>query len=286
MSFTSLIAIFIGIGILTIVSIFFGIINWIDLVSTSTSINRLQTELEKKYTESDSQKKSAPAPDGYPPPHHAATGEPDMTGLQHPPPALPEQEEEQQQIEIIRNVRGEFASTEQSKMHSQTIPIQKPLSTDPASSEETGEFQQPPISPVQTDPDTYSDFQPEVNKPVGGKVTQEDVTVYRDEMETMTPPAPATGSVTIPLYSNASQDADFNTLWKTLTGHLTTTNHLMVIIDFTNILFLYEKEIEYLRKIHKAIELNHGTLSFIQCSSELISTLNNDPILKNLLVKE
>ncbi len=286
MSITSLIAIFIGIGILTIVSIFFGIINWIDLVSTSSSINQLQTELEKKYKESDSQKKSAPAPDGYPPPQPPAAAGPDMTGLQQPPPALPEQEEEQQQIEIIRNVRGEFASTEQSKMHSQTIPIQKPHSVDPVSSEETGEFQQPPISPVQTVPDSYRDFQPEVNKPAEEKVTQEDVTVYRDEMETMTPPASESGSITIPLYSNASQDADFNTLWKTLSGHLTTTDHLRAIIDFKNILFLYEKEIEYLRKIHKAIELNHGTLSFIQCSSELISTLNNDPILKNLIVKE
>jgi len=67
---------------------------------------------------------------------------------------------------------------------------------------------------------------------------------------------------------------------------LETSPNAHIQIDFKNILFLYDKEMEYLLKIYRTIELKKGKLSFIHCGPELILILNNEPQLKHLILKE
>jgi hypothetical protein len=92
-------------------------------------------------------------------------------------------------------------------------------------------------------------------------------------------------SLTISLFSKASQDADFTALWVVLKQFLETVPSPRITIDFKNILFLYENEIEYLKKIHKTISVRKGALKLSSCSPELTAILSNDPILQPLIVQ-
>ncbi len=285
MSYNYLIIIFIGIGVLAAVSIFFGIVNWINLASTSSAINRLQSDIEKKYQEHDSQKKNSPAPVGYTAPVSAHSNQPMMQAQTPQSQPVATQEPKQERIEVVRNVRGGYTVTEIPNLTQENIPMQQDTVPESRETEETTSAQQQPVSSQATPNITHTTVQPSTPIPDNSR---EEVLEVVGESKTNAPVQQPTSdtSITIPLYSQANQDADFNTLWNKLKQTLTTSPHLQINIDFKDVLFLYDKEIEYLQKIHKTVEIHQGKLSFIHCSLELAAILGNDPQLKNLIVKE
>ncbi len=123
MSLTLLIIIFTVIGILAIVSITVGILNWINLASSSSAVTKLQGEIEKKFQETDSQKKnSGPSPGFQSPESKVITAE-DFNEMQHQSQLSPQGGNNN--IEIVRNVRGDFNSSNQGNLTQETIPMKK-----------------------------------------------------------------------------------------------------------------------------------------------------------------
>ncbi len=276
MSFNYVLFILVGLGVLAAVSVFLGVLNWFQLMTTSSAINRLQTEIDKKYQEKDSRKKDAPHPNteefyGIVPSSER------HSVLPSPAPASAQQEP---QIEIVRNVRGGYAVTEQAGLTKETFPT--PHKENPPL-KETGEnvYRQP--QPVPESSVSYRQLPlsyPPDNAP------SDVLEVVDESSENISTRQQGTDSFIIPLYSKASQDADFSSLWKKLTQVLERSPDADIQVDFKNILFLYEKEIEYLCKIYETVTLRKGRLSFIHCSPELISILNKEPRLKNIILKE
>lgn len=265
MSLTTLLSIYIIIGIIALITIFLGIINWINLASTSSAINELQMEVEKKNLEFDSLRKKSIKSSSYAP-------SPAPVAFQGTDGNLP-----QPQIEIVRNVRKGLAPG-QSHLKQETVPMGKDYSPDFAETLQRNDTQHPM--------DIQAQVQQYENTDTGSiaDINKEDVLDVVEEQETNTAIQHTEDkSITIPLYSQSGKDADFNTLWKTLTEALNTINHLHVNIDFKDILFLYDKEIEYLHKIHQVVEMQQGTISFINCGSELTSVLYKDKTLSNLI---
>lgn len=164
--------------------------------------------------------------------------------------------EDNRQIEVVRNIRSGYSDPEeQPRMEQKTLDIHK--------------------SP--TNPETIPSYT-DNNGDVLDVVDEQQTAAASEQMEQQ--------NITIPLYSQSGKDADFRTLWRTLIQAIEETEGLHVNIDFTNIMFLYEKEIEYLRKIKQTVELQNGILSFINCSKELEPILNNDPTLCTLIKRE
>ena len=243
MNFSTIMIIYIAVGSIGLLGIIISIINLITLASTSSAINQLQTEIDKKEKEFDALKKGLT---------ESSTSAAAVSQEQY------QSQEDNQQIEVVRNIRGGYVNTgEPSHMEQETMDMAK--------------------EPAQYHPE------------IGPAFTVNDGEIL-DVVEEQEPGA-ASGqmeqkSITIPLYSQSGKDADFRALWRTLIKALEETESLHINIDFKNIMFLYEKEIDYLRKITQTVEMQNGTLSFINCSKELEPILNNDPALCTLIKRD
>lgn len=332
MSLTLLITIFISIGVLAVVSITIGILNWISLSSSSSTLNKLQNDIEKKYQEADAQRKGTSVQTEYKR-HESKVITPEHFNEMKQRGS--EQPVKNQNIEIVRNVRGGFASPETTHLTHESIAIHKastemnpqpavqpkpPLQQSPVMPQKPPAVppSQPPQQPPATHPEPVNPGippqqpkpsqpafpqqapqqpnQPKVfiNKnliqPESAEKKEPEAGIPRDKDNVMeivdetpgeTRRDEGTGPISLPLYSQASQDADFTALWESLKKVLEATPEPKIAIDFKNVLFLYENEIEYLRKISKTITLRKGSLSFIFCSPELSAILANDEELKN-----
>jgi hypothetical protein len=89
--------------------------------------------------------------------------------------------------------------------------------------------------------------------------------------------APQPQNITLYLYSDISKDADFNTLWNTLSTYLNSDSIVDVTIDFTGIGFLYENEIRYLDEIVKFVESKQGSMVFTNCSTDVTALMQSHP---------
>jgi hypothetical protein len=94
-----------------------------------------------------------------------------------------------------------------------------------------------------------------------------------------------TVSSTLPLYSDAAHDADFPGLCKMISQIISTRKKPDIKIDFSGIQFIYDKELQYLEKIHHIIKERGGKLLFINCSPELSEFLGRNPDLLSLIKK-
>ena len=243
MSFSTIMIIYIGVGSIGLLGIILSIINLVNLSSTSSAINQLQTDIDKKEKEFDALKKGVAESNA---------------SASHGPQGQYQDQDNDQQIEVVRNIRSGYAGTgEESRMEQETLDMGK----------------KPPLYQAEIAPAFTVD---------GGDildvVEEQQTDAASEQMEQK--------SMTIPLYSQSGKDADFKALWRTLIQALEETEGLHANIDFKNIMFLYEKEIEYLRKIKQTVEMQNGTLSFINCSKELEPILNNDPALCTLIKRE
>ncbi len=278
MTITTISVIYIIVGSLALVSILLAIITWVKLASTTAAINDLQDELDKKTRTMDVRQQKSYT-------------DPSADGIASGPVAQVFPQAGDQKIEIVRNVRSQFDTPDmpvvspQSSTDPHTMPTATYATQPPVDKESDHKQTMPVISPDSVEPQEEPALSPDEgimfatsNKP------EDDVLDVVDEPTTVPPQQPVNNNVlSIPLYSQSSKDADFALLWKTLTEALDKSRNLHVTIDFSNILFLYEKEIEYLLKIHQIATIKGARLSFSNYSQELAQIISQDTTLKQYI---
>jgi hypothetical protein len=194
--------------ILTITSIVFGIINWVQFASTSTKISLLESEIEKKSKEFDALKKEN------------------------------------------RNVRQQMSTEAEIKSDKGLETIQSSFISDP---------QQTPIEIVRNLRPGFQDRGQLGQTPNGDSLIE------------------------IMLFSSIKKDTDFPAAWKNLSAKLPLTPSPRVVLDFKNVMFLYEKELQYLDKIRDIVNKENGTIEFINCHPELQSIIFTHPALAHFI---
>jgi hypothetical protein len=91
--------------------------------------------------------------------------------------------------------------------------------------------------------------------------------------------APRSGAITLTLFSNAKKDTDFAAAWQRLAQVLPDHQNPRIDIDFSNVMFLYDRELQYLEKFRDVILRAGGTVAFVNCEAELMSILRKSPLL-------
>ncbi len=86
-------------------------------------------------------------------------------------------------------------------------------------------------------------------------------------------------TVYLQLYSPTRKDTDFAGAWRTLAEKLKKVDAPHVILDLSDVLFLYEKEMKYLSRMHETVKKCNGTLSLVNCESDLRTMIMKDPVL-------
>lgn len=308
MSFTTLLIIFTAIVVGALISIILGIINWIQISQTSNSINELQTEIEKKGHEFDSIKNESSNASTVAQTQYADQQDYSENFETQIQPAIDQFMEKQPLAEqksipgldIVRNIRSGFESDEKPHLKQETVTMKMPdhlMDANPESAQHTEKEEEaiPQLSK------NHKHVTPEMITPVinpntmevssieTGVVTRYDVLDVVEVQKTVSelmPEVKKQEKICIPLYSQTTKDADFNEFWELLTSVLENTNLLPIYIDFANILFLYDKEVEYLNQVYQSIDSQQRKLVFVNCSDELVNILAKMPALYNLIVKE
>jgi len=219
---------FSGAGIIAVLTIFLGISNWVYLSSLSSKISGLETELEKKALELEALRKE-----------RQSLGSPQSKGTQQPFDQSGYSEHSSEQIEIVRNIRGE--GFENYDAHSTDRP-------------DVPHYQSP--GPGGSEPEPQSDVLDVVD-------------------ESNVPPR--SGTITVALFSNAKKDTDFAAAWKRLSEILPTCSNPRIALDFSNVMFLYDRELSYLEKFRDIVQQAGGTISFVNCEAELSALLRGHP---------
>ena len=268
MNFQPVYIIYGSVALLGLVSILLCIINFINLSSTSSSINVLQAEIEKKTAEFDSIKKSLIESKAQAP----AQVVPESA---KPPQDQLNEMDKQQNIEIVRNVRSGFSSIgEQSHLEQATYDLKdKQFSHYIESSPEN----QPQQNKTVHNPAATNQGRTKGTDFFGMPETQQ-AGYGQQQIQKR--------HLSIPLYSQAVKDADFKTLWSRITEALQNPANLHITLDFNQILFMYEKELQYLRKIHQIVQMQNVSISFINCGRELEAMFGGDPVLAGLIQRE
>jgi hypothetical protein len=83
-------------------------------------------------------------------------------------------------------------------------------------------------------------------------------------------------AMTLSLYSNAKKDTDFAAVWKQLSEILPGTPAPRIAIDFSNVMFLYDRELQYLEKFRDVVLQAGGTIAFVNCEAELVAILQTN----------
>jgi len=91
-------------------------------------------------------------------------------------------------------------------------------------------------------------------------------------------------AIAIALFSPVKKDTDFASAWKQLSQRLSVTSAPRVILDFKNVMFLYDKELLYLEKMRDVILSENGRLEFVNCHAELRSIISRRPALAGFIV--
>ena len=257
MSLNTIVIFYVIIGILALISIFFSIANWIKLNKINLEINKLQIAIGKKIKEFNfkkTEKIEANKKQNVQPMAHQTTSN---TFVHNP--------DNQPHIEIVRNVRQEFSpyNSQYSSGHTQQSEQMPQQSS--ASSERTnkGEYYNKKNG-IDKDREEILDI-------VGQSNPNKHIKFGNNE------------NMTVVLYSDYTKDADFKNLWNEINNALVSTSIQTVNIDFKQILFLYDKEIEYLETISKTVHSQKKYLFFINCNPELRQIIQKNNILKYLI---
>jgi anti-anti-sigma regulatory factor len=282
-----------GMGAVAFLCLIFGVVNWVHLISVSSAAGRIEKEIEKKTAEFDALRKERAAAqaalrsDGNAPvvPPVAATG---------PGSDRAAGMTDTGSIQIVRNVRGTFDDAQHSHLEETTVDIH-PEQQAPGPQAPPPVEEQPAAPPPQKTAVLFvPGIQPAVRydePPAPAEQYSEgnvlDIVDSSDAVSAVPPTgaaAPKEGpsegrTVRIILYSHATKDADFVSAWKTISSALENTPAPTIVLDMSNILFLYEKELGYLEKILQLVTLQKGNLSLVNCENELIGILNKRPSL-------
>ena len=180
---------------LSFISIFLGILNWFQLVSTSSQISILEDEMEKKTKEFDTLKKER-----QPLQQHSFSQAIQQRGnmdnnLQS---SLPEAQNPP--IEVVRNVGSGFQSINAFSGN-----------------------------------DTPSEI-----SPLTGNQSSDVLDIVEAGFPQASRERNVRAGIEITLYSSTKKDTDFSSAWKKLVEHLPLAPTSHVILNFKNIMFLYE----------------------------------------------
>lgn len=247
------------------VSILLGIINWIYLSSTSSKISILEEEIEKKAKEFDAIKKEK---------SQQASSRADNQGpAEYSGRAASFAGQENPAIEIVRNVRAEFEQPGPSVF---SQPFAGQVTTP------SGFVKQQAYSPDERETIPVHTPETDARNASGGKGSSAEVLDVVDDTSPTSHPAGLKGNeIEIILYSQSKKDTDFAAAWKKLTEYLYVTPAAHVKINFNNVMFLYEKELQYLEKILNIVSKEHGRTTFINCHPELLPIISSRPTLSH-----
>jgi hypothetical protein len=161
----------------------------------------------------------------------------------------------------------------------QTLP-QETLTDNPAWAAQGMELVDTPTEGANApDPITMPQSTETATSPPAASTAEDQQDVDSDVLDVVSEGGPsyAAGRYVIPLYSDASKDADFAAAWRSLTEIMTTTVQPEIAIDFSSVQFLYEKELLYLVKMCQIVTGQQGTIIFINCDHELTPFIKSRP---------
>lgn len=328
-----LFAFYILMAIIGVIATVLGIINWIMYSSTSSAITELNDELEKKGREFDtikseisSNQHSLPEQENAQYPQENVQPPENNTNLPVAEENIPEiispseetpSAEESPQIDIVRNVRGEYENPTSGVMKRETV-IMKIKNSDEENDSASEEQQNQNASETenftkQVEPEPLTEYKTAeeiqfsddtiIDNPKSDSLPHLSLerNVVDDEivpsgpseiLDVISEPEDPNKigndeihGITVPLFSKAQNDADFNAMWLTVQKIIDDAIiPVQINVDFTNIFFLYGEEMEYLRKVYKDVKLKNCTIGFTNCSPELVKILWEDNELGNLIL--
>lgn len=239
-----------AIGLVTAITLLLAIMNWFYLTSIGSKVSNLEAEVEKKALEFESAKKERQA---------LALASREAAQIQSEKMEPASSQSDSSQIEVVRNVRGagfdhvdmetNHSYAGQSEMESTHDRYEQPVPVPPSPPREV---HLPPARMAQT-PTASPALPPQQQR-----------------------------AIVITLFSNAKQDTDFAAAWKKLSEMLPSSTNPEVRLDFRGVMFLYERELQYLEKFKSIILQAGGTVSFANCDPELLSILSKRPALAAL----
>lgn len=247
------------ISVISIVSLSFilNIVAFVILGSLTSKTNLLEREIDKRSAEFDNFRKELSTNKHAPAASVIESNEPIITTQQETSIS------NEDTIQIFRNVRSGFensnaAPSEPPPPEPQPETVLMPAPVEIAAKGRAQVFSEP-VEQVEEQPQP----QPSV--------------AYEQ------PRAPAQRKFTLPLYSDTTKDADFQTLWKNITLILQNNSGAHISIDFSHINFLYDKEMDYLEKMNYLIANQRGRLSLVHCEQELLALIDRKPHLRTII---
>lgn len=271
MSYNSIIIFYLVISFLALISVIFSVYNWFNLSSISSTIIKLQREINKKGKEFLSLKKENNELHSKKATYsQSERNEKIYNAYQSHPTSS---SDNQPQITIVRNIRQKYDDTALAESTDQP---------DQSNTQDLNNIYYEKSS-IKTEINENTQNTDCVDKDNASSESSMEVLDVVENTETQSSSLPARyKTITLNLYSTITKDADFQKLGQDITEAMRTSDHLHINIDFKNIMYLYSEEIDYLRKIYDAVKQRQGTLVFINCCSELESILNQDSILSYL----
>ncbi|MBN1984479.1 MAG: anti-sigma factor antagonist [Chitinivibrionales bacterium] len=85
------------------------------------------------------------------------------------------------------------------------------------------------------------------------------------------------------VYSESKKDADFAQLWTAINRTIAMQGTPHIVIDFSNIDYLYESELFNLKNLLSTLLSRGGVLSFVNCSPDLTSVMSGTAELANII---
>ena len=285
--------VYVAILIIFTLSLVLTFIDWVSLRSLSTKISNLELEIEKKAQEFDNFKKERAT---------SQTQDVQNGKIENSSQAY----STDQNIEIVRNVRGNFESTEPADF----VPHEQVAKNDSSESQINGrlpgigynETQQMPeqidySKGLQDQSKLIEDFTPfnqntnttlypnslEFNNVEPVSLTESNDSDIMDVVGDSQARQLIYEPIVFRLYSDTTKDADFPKLWNMASDLLSNGSAPNLAIDFSGIDFIYEKELGYLEKILQIISHQKGSLVFYNCGDELASLIMKRPLLAPLI---
>jgi hypothetical protein len=277
--------IYIIISVIVAFSVILSVADWIYLHSLSSKMTSLELEIEKKAREYDLLKKNH---------NKNLLKEPGESERYLSEFSTDHEQICPQSIEIVRNVRQSFEQQNSIMCPKNDIIQTTENSLTPDTDNNTATLcgnheTSEDISISEKETENFNTY--DIPEQIGlsdNKNNDYENNQYRkssnDVLDVVSDPQNLSSEpVILPLFSEFNKDADFKTLWSRLSDLLRSNKNAHIFIDFNNIHFLYEKELDYLEKICHLTVAQGNRLSFANYDNELLNIIKKRPLLHSLL---